>query len=54
LLVVAEMFASGGRFDHADELIFGFRAEEGMGREELISQNPDELHSPKIGKRGIR
>jgi hypothetical protein len=25
-----------------------------MGREELISKNPDELHSPKIGKRGIR
>jgi len=48
------MFASGCRFDHADELIFGFRPEEGMGREELISKNPDELHSPKVGKRGIR
>lgn len=54
MLVVAEMFTSGCGFDHADELIFGFRAEEGMGREELISKNPDELHSPKIGKRGIR
>jgi len=54
LLVVAEMFASGCGFDHADELIFGFRLEEGMSREELISKNPDELHSLKVGERGIR
>lgn len=54
MLVVAEMFASGCGFDHADELIFGFRPEEGMGREELISKNPDELHSLKVGERGIR
>jgi hypothetical protein len=25
-----------------------------MGREELISKNPDELHSLKVGERGIR
>ena len=44
LLVVAKMGPAGGRLDHSDEEIRFGGGKEGVGREKLVAQNPDQSH----------
>ena len=41
LLVVTQVGASGGGFDHADEKIWGWGGEEGVAGDKLVSKDPD-------------
>jgi hypothetical protein len=44
LLVVPEVVCPGGGFDHPDEEIRFGGEKEGVRREELVAQNPDQSH----------
>ena len=48
LLMVAEMTRPRGGFNHSDKSVFRGRGQEGVIRQKLIAENPDQAHRPSL------